>query len=131
MALFCAPAEASGRTPPLPLASETFESQAACATRLETLYAQDKAMADPQPIPAENGETRQRIVRSEGVQRVDGRNARYSVHVGYEIRIPLPGLQSLRTTHSYEERAMICVDRRLTGERADGEVSRRALKEPR
>lgn len=114
------PADASGRTPALPLPEEKFESHAACVVHLETLYAQDKATGQPHPVASGSMETRQRMVRSNGVQRVDAQTAQYAVHVGHEIRVRLPDIKAIRTSYSYEERTLNCVAERLTGTRLTG-----------
>lgn len=112
---------ASGHTGPWALPEQVFRSHSACVTYLGSLQREDAAMADPQPIlTAEDGTTRQRMVQTKGIEKVDGSMARYAVHVGHQFRMPMPDIKAIRTTYSYEERKWVCQGRQLSGEGRGG-----------
>lgn len=112
---------ASGHIGPWPLAGQIFRSHSACVAHLESLQREDAAIADPQPIStAEDGTTKQRLVQTKGIEKVDRRTARYAVHVGHQFRMPRPDINAIRTTYSYEERKWVCQGRRLSGEGRNG-----------
>ncbi|RYG34501.1 MAG: hypothetical protein EON93_08000 [Burkholderiales bacterium] len=112
---------ASGHTGPWPLEPKQFPSHGACVAHLEALYDVDKTNADPRPLPeGKDGTTLQRIVHSQGIERVDRNTARYTIHLGRQFRIPRPDINAIRTTYAYQERSWKCVGGRLSGEGRGG-----------
>lgn len=113
-------AHASGQLPPTPIEPRTFASFAACRAFLDATFADDLRKADPKPLAEQEGGTRQTLVDSKGVVVVNPGHATYEVEEGWQFRVPLPEERLIRTSYSYDRRALACDGRRLTGTSTKG-----------
>lgn len=113
-------AHASGQLPPTPIEPRSFASFAACRAFLDATFAEDLRKADPKPRAEREGGTRQTLVDSKGVVIVKPGHATYEVEEGWQFRVPLREESLIRTSYSYDRRALACDGRRLTGTSTKG-----------
>ncbi|KAA1174635.1 hypothetical protein FP026_29755 [Rhizobium tropici] len=106
---------ASGSLPPEPVAAGRFSNFAECLAYLETTQRSQAALAMPEPLPAENGGTRQVLVTTKGVSRGPDEQATYDAEVGYEYRSIDTASQSIVTNYSWERYSLACRGAAFTG----------------
>jgi hypothetical protein len=100
------PALGSGQVT-VPPTSQTYASPAACLAALEEAHAQDRGRVVARTVAA-NGDTREVVLVTTGVERTGADTARYEVTLWYHHGRLRPDLQQVETAHSYERRHHRC-----------------------
>lgn len=115
-----ASAFASAHIGPIAIEPETFDSFLACEAYLRQRHANDLQGTVGAPERLDDGKTREKRLKTDGVQRTGPEAARYKARVSWVVRSVSKTRNAMQTNSSYEESEMTCTGPVLQGAYSKG-----------
>ena len=101
-------AVASLQLPPQPVGPQQFDSFLACEAYLNQRHADDLQGTDGPPTRLENGGTREKFLRTDGVQRTGPETARYKARITWVVRFINKARHAKQINSPFEEVDLTC-----------------------
>ncbi|MGM3275306.1 hypothetical protein [Ralstonia sp. 24A2] len=110
-----ASAAASIQLPTQPVGPQQFDSFLACEAYLNQRHADDLQGTDGPPTPLENGGTREKLLKTEGVLQTGPEAAHYEARVSWVVRFINEARHAKQTNYLFEDVDLTCAGTTLRG----------------